>query len=113
MSDYRKEKRKLLRKKINLGGYYWKHLSHGVLEKMEKVIVIDLSNGGCRICASDDHDLHVNDSITLTFRFDNAERTKIQKEAVVYRVNGNYIGCRFSFEYDKDIWSYLHGDMSQ
>jgi len=110
MDEYQKERRKLLRREINLEGHYWKHSSHDVLGKIERAVVINLSAGGCRLSVSGDHDLHLNDSIALAFRLDNAERTKIQKEAVVSSVDGRDISCKFSSEFNKDIWLYIQGD---
>lgn len=108
MTEYKKEQRRNLRKEANLEGSYWKHASYGIFGKPEKATVVDLSTGGCRIRVSDGHDLNRNDSITLIFRLDNHDKTKIQKEAVVCRVEGNYIGCKFSFEHDKEIWFYVY-----
>jgi hypothetical protein len=110
MSEYLKEKRRYLRGETNFEGYYWKHSSQGAFGKVEKATVIDLSTGGCRLSVSNNHDRHYDDSITLTFKLNNVEHTKIQKEAVVCRIDGNNIGCRFLSEYDKDIWFYFHGD---
>jgi c-di-GMP-binding flagellar brake protein YcgR len=113
MSEYGKEKRKLLRRKLNLDGYYFTHSVHDPLGKIERAVVKDLSAGGCRLSLADNHGLHLNDSITLSFRLDDAERTKIQKEAVVIRVDGNFVSCKFESEFNKDIWLYIHGEISK
>lgn len=110
MAEYHKENRRHFRKETQLESSYWKHASYGVFGKLEKATVVDISTGGCRIHVSDDHELQQNDFITLIFRLDNKERTKLQKEAIICRVDGNYIGCKFSSEYDKDIWFYVSGD---
>jgi c-di-GMP-binding flagellar brake protein YcgR len=108
MTEYQREKRRNLRKETNLEGNYWKHASYGIYGKPEKTTVVNLSTGGCCIRVSDGHDLHRNDSITLIFKLDNPEQTKIQKEAVVCRIDGNDVSCKFSFEHDKDIWFYVY-----
>jgi hypothetical protein len=100
MSEYHKERRKLLRRKTNLESYYWKRTSYTVFDKIEKAIVVDLSTDGCCIHVSDGHDLRRNDTITLVFKLDNPDRTEIQKEAVVRWVIGNFIGCKFSYKHD-------------
>jgi hypothetical protein len=108
MSEYREDRRIFFRMEENLEAYYWKHFSYGVFGKIEKATVVDLSIDGCRINVSDDHDLHCNDLITMIFRLDNPDRTKIQKEAMVRRIEGNSIGCIYSIEHDLDILFYLN-----
>ena len=109
MSEYQKERRRYLRMKTNLEGSYWRQSFHGASGKEEKALVMDLSTGGCRLSVSDDHNLQINDVIKLSFNLDDTKGTKIEKEAVVCRVDGHYIGLRFLAEYDKNIWFYVHG----
>ncbi|MGD0276355.1 MAG: PilZ domain-containing protein [Syntrophales bacterium] len=111
MSKFLKDNRRLFRREINLECSYWKHTSSGFFDKIEKATVVNLSTGGCRIHVSDDHNLHRKDSITLVFKLDNPDRTEIQQETVVRWVIGNFIGCKFSFEHDSDIWFYVHKDI--
>ena len=108
MREYRKEKRRFFRKKINLVGYYWKHSSYGVFDKIKKVTIVDLSIDGCRLHVSNNHNLHRKDPITLVFILDNPDHTEIQKEARVHWVIGNIIGCKFSIEHDQDILFYVN-----
>jgi c-di-GMP-binding flagellar brake protein YcgR len=103
MSAYRKERRKLLRRKTYLESHYWKHSSYTVFDKIEKAIVVDLSTGGCRIHVSDGHNLHRNDTITLVFKLDDPDRTEIQQEAVIRWVLGNFAGCKFSYKHGDKV----------
>jgi PilZ domain. len=96
--------RKAFRKKTFFDGFYSKLGSPGGFEKMT---VVDLSLGGCSFLASGRHSLNPDDQIKLVFNLDNAQHTKIEKDAVV---RGRQIGCEFAATasgYDPDIGFYL------
>jgi hypothetical protein len=99
--------RKAFRKKTFFDGFYSKLGTPGGFEKMT---IVDLSLGGCSFLASGKHSLNPDDRIKVMFNLDNAQRTKIEKEAVVRVVKGRQIGCEFAVTasgYDPDIGFYL------
>jgi predicted RNA-binding Zn-ribbon protein involved in translation (DUF1610 family) len=99
--------RKAFRKKTFFDGFYSKLVPPG---GFEKTTIIDLSLGGCGFLASSKHPLNPDDRIKVMFNLDNAQRTKIEKEAVVRVVKGRQIGCEFAHTasgYDPDIGFYL------
>jgi endogenous inhibitor of DNA gyrase (YacG/DUF329 family) len=99
--------RKVFRKKTFFDGFYSKMVPPGGFEKMT---VVDLSLGGCNFLASSRHSLNPDDRIKLVFNLDNAQHTKIEKDAVVRVVTERQIGCEFAATasgYDPDIGFYL------
>jgi hypothetical protein len=99
--------RKVFRKKTLFDGFYSKLVPPGGFEKMT---VVDLSLGGCSFLASSRHSLNPDDRIKLVFNLDNAQHTKIEKDALVRIVKGHQIGCEFAATasgYDPDIGFYL------
>jgi hypothetical protein len=99
--------RKHFRKRLFLDGFYSKLVPPGHLEKMT---VVDLSLGGCSFIAPGKHFLNPDDRIKLVFNLDNAQHTKIEKDAVVRIVGERQIGCEFpatAGSYDPDIGFYL------
>jgi predicted RNA-binding Zn-ribbon protein involved in translation (DUF1610 family) len=99
--------RKAFRKTTFFDGFYAKLNPPGSFEKMT---VVDLSLGGFSFLASGKHSLNPDDRIKLMFNLDNAQHTKIEKEAVVRVVKGRQIGCEFAHTasgYDPDIGFYL------
>ncbi len=101
------EYRKNYRKKTNLEGIY-KKLSPP--NNQGKIIVLDISTGGCRFSVSASHGLQSGDHIGVAFNLDNARQTMIRKEAIVRMVNDRYVGCSFitlQGTYDSDLGFYL------
>jgi hypothetical protein len=100
------ESRKAFRKKTSLRGMFWKTTSPDVYQN---VTVCDLTLDGCLILASDKHALQQDEYIKLSFRLDDAKRTRIEREAVVRRIKENYIGCQFVGKpaYDPDLGFYI------
>ena len=99
--------RKAFRKTTFFDGFYAKLVSPGGFEKMT---VVDLSLNGFSFLASGRHSLNPDDRIKSMFNLDNAQHTKIEKEAVVRIVKGRQIGCEFAATasgYDPDIGFYL------
>ena len=99
--------RQFFRKNTSLHGFYSKLVPPGGFEKMT---VVDLSFGGCSFLASSRHSLNPDDRIKLVFNLDNAQHTKIEKDAVVRIVGERQIGCEFAATasgYDPDIGFYL------
>lgn len=90
------ESRIAFRKKTLLKGTYLMQFSKVAFDNFEKVTVTDLSIGGCRLLVSNNHKLNVNNRIKLVFTLDNGKRTKIETEAIICSINGNYIGCKFA-----------------
>jgi hypothetical protein len=82
-----------------------------VFDHFQKMTVTDLSIGGCRLLVAEDHKLNVNNRIKLAFKLDNAKRARIETEAIVCSVNGNYIGCKFApkvYGVEEELLSYLN-----
>jgi uncharacterized C2H2 Zn-finger protein len=99
--------RRVFRKKTLFDGFYSRLIPPGAFEKMT---VVDLSLGGCSFLASSRHSLNLDDRIKVVFNLDNAQHTKIEKDAVVRIVKGRQIGCEFAATasgYDPDIGFYL------
>ena len=102
--------RKHFRKKTLFDGFYSKLGSPGGFEKMT---VVDLSLGGCGFLASSRHSLKPDDQIKLIFNLDNAQHTKLEKNAVVRIVKERRIGCEFAAVasgYDPDLGFYLRSN---
>jgi predicted RNA-binding Zn-ribbon protein involved in translation (DUF1610 family) len=105
--------RKAFRKKTFFDGFYSKLGTPGGFEKMT---VVDLSLGGCSFLASGKHSLNPDDRIKVMFNLDDAQHTKIEKEAVVHIVTGRQIGCEFANTasgYDPDIGFYLRSTIKK
>jgi hypothetical protein len=100
------ESRTAFRKKTSLRGVFWKTASPDVIQS---AAISDLTLDGCLLLASDKHALHQGDYIKLTFRLDDAKRTRIEREAVVRRIDKHYIGCQFVGKpaYDPDLGFYV------
>lgn len=90
------ESRMAFRKKTLLKGTYLMYFSTVAFDDFKKMTVTDLSIGGCRLLVAEVHKLNVNNRIKLFFNLDNAKHTRIEMEAIVCSINGNYIGCKFS-----------------
>ena len=101
------EFRKSFRKKTRLEGFYARVAPPGSLEKMT---VTDVSMGGCRFLTGNRHLLEKNDRVNLVFNLDDANRTKITKEAIICSFNERSIGCKYLVTgsgLDPDIGFYL------
>ena len=86
------EHRIAFRKKTSLSCAYWKKDSFDV---PKQGTIHDLTLDGCLLHLSDGHALLQGEHIQLLFQLDNPERSRIKREAVIRRINGNYIGCQF------------------
>lgn len=86
------EYRKAFRKKTSLPTIYWKIVSQDVFQNGT---IFDLTLDGCCLLVSDKHTLHQGDHIKLLFKLDNSKHTKIERKAVICRINENYMGCQF------------------
>jgi hypothetical protein len=101
------EFRKSFRKKTNLEGFYSRVAPPGSVEKMT---ITDISMGGCRIYTENRHLLRKDDRVKLVFNLDDANRTKITKEAIICRFDERSAACKFLITgcgYDPDIGFYL------
>jgi hypothetical protein len=86
------EYRKAFRKKTSLPTIYWKIDPPDVFHNGT---ISDLTLEGCNLFVSDKHTLQQGNHIKLLFKLDNSNRTKIEKEAIIRRINENYMGCQF------------------
>jgi hypothetical protein len=91
--EVRLEFRKSFRKETSLDGLYFRTAQPGDWGKM---IVNDLSLGGCRFETMKAHLLNRGEEIKLEFVLDNARRSTIKKKAVVFDIEGRSVGCKFS-----------------
>jgi hypothetical protein len=102
------EFRKSFRKKTHLEGFYSRVAPPGNFEKMT---VTDISMGGCQFLTAFKHLLKKDDRVKLAFNLDNANRTKITKDALICSLNERSAGCIFlvtgSRGLDPDIGFYL------
>jgi len=87
------EFRKSFRKETFLDGLYYRASHSGDWGKM---VVRDLSLGGCRFETSKAHLLDLGEEIKLEFVLDDPRRSNIRKKAVVSVVEGRLVGCKFS-----------------
>ncbi|MDP2735583.1 MAG: PilZ domain-containing protein [bacterium] len=86
------EHRIAFRKKTSLSCVYWKKDS---FDAPKHGTISDLTLDGCLLLVSDEHDLLQDEPIQVLFQLDNPERSRIKREAVIRRINKNYIGCQF------------------
>jgi hypothetical protein len=101
------ECRKSFRKKAVLEGFYARLVPPG---GFEKTTVTDISMGGCRFLTCNGHHLKKGDLIKLVFNLDNANRTKITKEATICSFDKWSLGCKFlatGSGLDSDIAFYI------
>ena len=105
--------RKAFRKKTFFDGFYAKLNPPG---GFEKTTIVNLSLGGCSFLASSKYPLNPDDRIKVMFNLDDAQHTKIEKEAMVHIVMGRQIGCEFANTasgYDPDIGFYLRSTIKK
>jgi len=105
--DVQIEFRKLYRKKVRLEGFFSRLAPPG---GFEKTTIIDISMNGCRLLIDYGCRLKKDDRIKLTFNLDNANHTKITKEAVASSLDDRTLGCKFlttGSSFDSDLGFYL------
>jgi hypothetical protein len=90
-----KECRRAIRIDVSLEGHYWKLGSTNISRKIEKATIFNVSVDGCGFNIPIPDALLLYNRIMLNFKLDNVERQKIQREASLCRVVGNFIGCKF------------------
>ncbi len=101
------EFRKSFRKKTHLEGFYARATPPGSFEPMT---IIDISMGGCHFHTGNKHFLRKGDRVKLVFNLDDANRTKIAREAIVCSFDEQSIRCKFfvtATGLDPDIGFYL------
>lgn len=101
------EFRKYFRKKTSLDGLYFRTSQPDAWGKM---IVRDLSLGGCRFETMKAHMLDRGEEIKLEFVLDDARHSTISIRALVLDIGGRSIGCKFSHPpgfIDPEIGFYL------
>ena len=86
------EFRKAYRKETSLDGLYFRDQSG----EWGKMIVKDLSMGGCRFETIKAHLLEKGEVIRIEFALDDARGSTIKKKAVVFDIEGRSVGCKFS-----------------
>ncbi len=87
------EFRQSFRKETSLDGIYFR-TSHP--DDCRKMIVRNLSLGGCRFETMKECTLVPGEEIRVQFVLDNPRRSTIKKKAVVLDVKGCDVGCKFS-----------------
>jgi len=103
------ERRKFYRKKVDLPGIFID--SHG---KKEIIVIIDLSRSGLKFKLKSPWPLNIDDKITIQLYLNNSQKTFIEKETFVKKIDGLMISVEFSSirsfsETDKAIGFYLMG----
>ena len=87
------EFRKSFRKETFLDGLYYRTSHSGDWGKM---VVRDLSLGGCRFETSKANLLDLGEEIKIEFVLDDSRNSNIRKNAVVSDIEGRFVGCKFS-----------------
>jgi hypothetical protein len=101
------EFRKFYRKETHINGLYIRPSHAGDWGKM---VVKNLSMGGCGFETSNISTLARGEEIKVEFTLDNLRGSTIKKKAVVVEVSGRYVGCKFSESpgaYDADLGFYM------
>jgi c-di-GMP-binding flagellar brake protein YcgR len=89
-----KERRLAKRAKTSLEAYYWDSSAPTLLIKRARVV--DLSLGGCCLLLSQEETFNLGNKIKLSIRLDDDKRTKIERDASVCNIKGNYVNCIFA-----------------
>lgn len=79
-------------------------------ESFVRVLVQNVSRTGIGFVVPTGHELKVDDRVEIMFTLDDAERTRIERTAVVRRLaEGSYLGCEFTDfgHVDKDTGFYI------
>ena len=111
-----KERRLATRIRTSIAVDYWNLFGTQLLGGVEKATIVELSLGGCRLFVSKEPTLNINSRIVLLFMLDNDNHTKIEREALVCNVRGNYIRCRFAPQpqgSEPDFISYINAHLLQ
>ncbi len=107
------ESREVRRKNVHLGGFFTKknpadrfdcdHAAWG------NIVVTNISKKGAGFRVLEGAGLRKGDLLRMTFNLDNELGSKIEKEAEVKNVSGDYIGCAFTKadKYDVTLGFYL------
>jgi len=99
------ERRRAYRKKVNLSGQYL--IKNGGHE-LGEMVVEDISRTGIGFRAYFRHGIKVGDVVQVSFQLDNADSTRITKNAVVRNVRDRFIGAEFcDNELEKTLGFYL------
>ncbi|MDD5170641.1 MAG: hypothetical protein PHN75_17625 [Syntrophales bacterium] len=94
-------------KKTNLEGTYRKLTPPDL---SGKILITEIAADGCLFSAALSHHLKPNDQIGIYFSLDDVRNSMIRKKAVVRKVDGRCIDCRFIIPhgtYDPDLGFYL------
>ena len=97
------ERRKELRKMVNLPGSYNYTMGDRVIQG--KLKIMDLSAGGIKVKLDMDRKPQVGEILNLEFHLDDKNRTLIRTSVKVRSIKGEYIGT--AFESDNGIDPYL------
>jgi hypothetical protein len=66
-------------------------------EDLVRVLVQNISRTGIGFVVPTGHDLKVEDRVEIMFTLDDAERSRIERSAIVRRLaERNYLGCEFA-----------------
>lgn len=93
------ERRKYIRKNLNLNGIYH-NLGNDIRGRLK---IMDMSRSGLRLEVSDPTDFKSGDCLKLTFKLSDKEQTTITREVYVRTIKDKYIGVEFESidHYDK------------
>jgi len=90
------EVRKFYRKSTHLSGEYIK-ISNDAVKGLEKgaMTVEDLSRTGLGFRTKTRHHIHVKDMLLVRFTLDDAQRSDVNKSAIVKRISNDFVGAEF------------------
>lgn len=89
------ERRQHIRKAVNFPGIVFR-IVDGMKSARRTMTVTDLSRSGMRLRVNQQHDFATDDTLFVEFRLDNAQRSAIRREAIVWRVSGLDISTKFT-----------------
>ena len=101
------EKRKFPRKETRLDGMY---STSSNPDKLEKMIVKNLSTQGCGYEMLDTNRLNADEEIRIEFKLDDHKSSLIRKRALVHFVYKNYVSCKFIEQpggFDPELEAYM------
>ncbi len=98
------ERRKHVRKNLNLPGHFY----HNKSSQRGSMTVTDLSRSGLRLKLNFKCDVQVGDKLMLEFTLDDKQHSLVSKEVIVRSITDTNIGAEFTAKehYDK-LGSYL------
>ncbi len=94
------EFRKTSRKETRREGYYTKLAEGG---EWRRLLATDISITDIGFTTANKHNLRIGDEVKIRFTLDDDRRSRIERKAVVKRVEGRHIGCEFMAALPYDV----------